>query len=862
VSDATLTRGRAEAVDDLTHAWASKPGLPGFLSAVNHKQIGMRFIWTAIAFLVIGGVEGLLVRLQLSRAEATVLDPELYNQMFTMHGTTMMFLFAVPVLEGLAMYLAPLQVGTRDMPFPRLNAFGYWVYLFGGILLNWSWLTGSVPSGGWFAYTPLSGPEFTPDRSLDFWLLGVTFVEIAGIVGAIELIVVVLRCRAPGMSLGRVPLFSWSVLVMGAMMLVAFPFVIAASTLLEIERKFGATFFDAGGGGDPLLWQHLFWIFGHPEVYIMLLPATGIVSAVVAAHARRPIVAYPLVVAALIAIGIVSFGLWVHHMFAVGLPVLVLSLFAVASYFIAVPSGIQVFAWIATMWEGRPRWRTPLWFVGGFLFIFVLGGITGVMVATAPFDLQAHDSFFVVAHLHYVLIGGVVFPVLAGLHHWFPKLSGRRPSEVWGKVAFWLMLIGFNVTFMPQHWLGLQGMARRVYTYDADLGWDTSNTVSTVGAFVLAAGVAVFLANLGRAWRWGPPSGDDPWRADSLEWAVSSPPPQYNFERIPLVGSRSPLWDAAPHGFEPDVAQGVLGLSRPYAGRREIVRTSMLDARPQAIAVLPGPSYGPFVTALALTVAIVGILVDWWVLAGIGGVATLAALVGWLTGDRRRGAPTGATAPGLGGTEAAEGGAPLADPPATSVRDEQEVLAQAREQADRAFAAAGPTGRPIVVTGVIVGMIGVAHIVGAFVYSYFYVRLGTPEWPPPGTDLRGWALPAVALALVAATVPVASGRRRAPVTLTISALLGAAALAVQVGAIVESGYALDANAYEGLVLVLEGVAAVLLAAGVLVRLTVVGLLRRAPGDRALLEADGAVWVAAVATWTVLWAVLHVAPRWV
>jgi cytochrome c oxidase subunit I+III len=663
VSEATATRTRAEAVADLELAWSSKPGLPGFLSAVNHKQIGLRFIWTAVAFLVIGGIEGLLIRIQLARADGTLLGPEAYNQVFTMHGTTMMFLFAVPVLEGLAMYLAPLQVGTRDMPFPRLNAFGYWIYLFGGVLLNWSWLTGSVPDGGWFAYTPLTGPEFSPDRSLDFWLLGVTFVEIAGIVGAIELIVVILRFRAPGMSLGRVPLFSWSVLVMGAMMLIAFPFVIAASTLLEVERKFGAPFFDTSGGGNPLLWQHLFWIFGHPEVYIMLLPATGIVSAVVAAHVRRPIVAYPLVVAALVGIAIASFGLWVHHMFAVGLPVLVLSLFAVASYFIAVPSGIQVFAWIATMWEGRPRWGTPLWFVAGFLVIFVLGGITGVMVATAPFDLQAHDSFFVVAHFHYVLIGGVVFPVFAGLHHWFPKLTGRLPSEALGKVAFWLMFVGFNVTFFPQHWLGLQGMARRTYTYVAEDGWDAANLVSTVGAFVIAAGVAVFLANLARAWRWGPLSGDDPWAADSLEWATTSPPAQHNFERIPLVGSRSPLWDDARPDLDPGVVQGVLSLSRPYRGRREVVRTSMLDGRPQAIVVLPGPSYWPFLTALALTVAIVGILVDWWVLAGAGGAATLVALVGWLTSDRRRadaGGPADATptGPASTGPESIEHDAP------------------------------------------------------------------------------------------------------------------------------------------------------------------------------------------------------------
>jgi cytochrome c oxidase subunit I+III len=418
-------------------------------------------------------------------------------------------------------------------------------------------------------------------------------VEIAGIIGAIELIAVILRFRAPGMSLGRMPLFTWNVLVMASMMLIAFPFVIAASTMLELERKVGAPFYDAELGGNPLLWQHLFWIFGHPEVYIILLPAIGVVSAVVAAHVQRPVVAYPLVVASSIAIGIVSFGLWVHHMFAVGLPMMVLAIFAVASYFIAVPSGIQVFAWIATIWEGRPRWRTPLWFVFGFLVIFVLGGITGVMVATAPFDLQAHDSFFVVAHFHYVLIGGMVFPLFAGLHHWFPKLTGSPAERTAGKAGFWLMFVGFNVTFFPQHWLGLQGMARRVYTYDAGLGWDTWNMVSTVGSGILAAGFVVFLANLVWAWRYGEPSGDDPWGADSLEWATSSPPPSYNFEHLPTVGSANPLWDRAPADLAARGCRGgagaltsVAGASRgaPHLGARRPTRGDRGPARPELLA--------------------------------------------------------------------------------------------------------------------------------------------------------------------------------------------------------------------------------------------------------------------------------------
>ena len=829
-------------------AWSPRRGIPGFFSAVNHKQIGMRFIWTALAFLVVGGIEGLLIRLQLAGAENTVLGPEAYNQVFTMHGTTMMFLFAVPMLEGLAMYLLPMQIGTRDMPFPRLNAFGYWIYLSGGVILNWSLMTGSVPDGGWFAYTPLSGPEFSPDRGLDFWLLGVTFVEIAGIIGAIELITVILRCRAPGMTLGRMPLFAWSVLVMASMMLIAFPFVIAASTMLELERKVGAPFYDAALGGNPLLWQHLFWIFGHPEVYIMLLPAIGMVSAVVAVYSRRPVVAYPLVVASFVAIGVVSFGLWVHHMFAVGLPVMVLSLFAVASYFIALPSGISVFAWIATIAEGRPRWNTPMWFVVGFLAIFVLGGITGVMVATAPFDLQAHDSFFVVAHLHYVLIGGVVFPLFAGLHHWFPKFTGRLPGEKGGKTSFWLMFLGFNITFFPQHWLGLQGMARRVYTYDAELGWDTANLISTAGSFVLAAGFAVFIGNLLWSWRRGHPSGNDPWGADSLEWVTTSPPRTYNFEKLPIVGGPDPLWNDEPHEFSPAVVRGVEALSVPWRGRREVVRTSVLDARPEAVHSLAGPSYWPLLTALALTGAIVGVLVDWWILAGGGGLAVVWCLVGWHLANRR-----------ITDDRPASDSDDRADPEA-EVRDREQ--AAARRDADRAFAAETEPGRDIMWWAAVISMVGVGTIVGAFVYSYFYLRLGADSWPPPGTELRTWTLPAAALGSAVAALLVGHGWALGRVRAVASLVLAATALALQMAALAGSGYRIDTNAYEALVIVLEVAVALLLATVTAVRLSAIRFWTPDRRRSGLHSADQALWAGALLLWTAVWLVVHMAPRWI
>ncbi len=820
----------------LERAWTAKRGLPGFFSAVNHKQIGLRFIWTGVAFLLVGGFEGLLVRIQLARSDNTFLGPDTYNQVFTMHGTTMMFLFAIPLLEGLAMYLTPLQIGTRDLPFPRLNAFGYWMYLAGGILLNWSFVTGSVPDSGWFAYVPLSGPDFSPTRALDFWLIGVTFVEIAGIIGAVELIVLILRFRAPGMSLGRMPLFVWSVLLMAGMMLVAFPFVVAASTLLELERKLGAPFYDAAAGGNPLLWQHLFWIFGHPEVYIMLLPATGVVSAVVAIGARRRIVAYPLVVAALFGIAIVSFGLWVHHMFATGLPVMVLSLFAVASYSIAIPSGIQVFAWIATLWEGRPRWNAPMWFVAGFVVIFVLGGITGVMVATAPWDLQAHDTFFVVAHFHYVIIGGVVFPMLAGLHHWFPKMTGRMPSDVTGKVACAVMFVGFNVTFLPQHWLGLQGMLRRVYTYDSRMGWDGWNMVSTVGAFVLAAGFLIFFGNLAVAWRFGDRAAADPWGGDSLEWATASPPPAHDFDSIPIVGSGSALWDAGDSRLDPAVVEAVGVTATPWRNRREVIQTSVLDARPEAIVTLPGPSYWPAITTAVATAGIIGLLVDWWVLAAAGAVATLVSVAAWNESTRRT------------------RGRDLAD------IDPADAQHLAREHAANTFAAHTPVGRGPMWWAVSVGLVAVATIGFALVYAYVYLQLGADAWPLDGSSPAGLGAPAIAAVLVLAGAAIAPTLRRGRAVGTAAATLAATAIVVELRALAVSGLTIDADAYGAIVITLQCFAALVLVTAVLVRTAAVLASRPDAEASGIRDADAALWLGASALWTAVWIVVHLGPR--
>ena len=616
--------------DHLQQAWQGRPGLSGWLGAVNHKAVGKRFIVTALGFFLVGGIQALVMRWHLGTPESTFLDPDTYNALFTMHGTTMMFLFAVPITEAFGIYFVPLMIGTRDMPLPRLSAFGYWTYVAGGLFLYSSFLTGAVPDGGWFAYTPLTGPEFSPGNELDFWLLGVTFVEISGVVAAIELIVLILRCRAPGMAISRMPLFVWTMLVTSVMIVFAFPPLIIGSILLELDRKIGTVFYDAAAGGDPVLWQHIFWWFGHPEVYIMLLPALGIVSSIVPVFARTRIVGYTLIVTATVAIGIVSFGLWVHHMFTIGLPYLALTFFTAGSLLIAIPSGVQIFAWIATLWQGRIMWRTPLLFTVGFVVLFVMGGMTGVMVAAAPFDDQVHDTYFVVAHFHYVLIGGVVFPVFAAFYYWMPKITGRMLSERLGRISFWLTFVGFNLTFFPLHILGLIGMPRRIATWPSQLGWEPYNLLSTVGAFVLAAGFLVSVAAFLRALRTGTAAGGDPWGANTLEWATASPPAPYNFREFPLVASRDPLWDPPVDPERFDAASWRPGLAAPERATRQIVTTSVLDGEPEEIVTLPVYSWWPLVLTGTLVVLLTGVMVSARAIALVGIIGTVIAIWGWL----------------------------------------------------------------------------------------------------------------------------------------------------------------------------------------------------------------------------------------
>jgi cytochrome c oxidase subunit I+III len=542
----------------------------------------------------------------------------------TMHGTTMILLFNTPMFSAFGNYLVPLQIGARDMAFPRLNALSYWIFLFAGLFMYSSFLADAVPNGGWFAYAPLTASEFSRGHGLDYWAIGVAFLGISTTVGGVNFIVTILRMRAPGMTFSRMPLFVWGILTMSMMIIFALPSVTLAGALLELDRSFGMHFFDPGGGGDALLYQHLFWVWGHPEVYIVFIPATGIISMVIAAMVRRPIVGYSLVVAALVATGFISFGLWLHHMFATGLPFLVSSFFSAASLLVAIPSGMQIFAWLVTMNRAKPRLDTPMLFSIGFIVTFVLGGLSGVMVAVVPWDQDVTDSYFVVAHFHYVLIGGSVMPILSGLYFWFPKVTGRLMTRHLGKIAFWLIFVGFHVTFFPQHLLGIVGMPRRVYTYDKGLGWDRLNALSSMGSVVLALGFLVVTVDLVVSFTRGRPAPPNPWNAETLEWSTSSPPPDYNFAGFPVITSREPLWDLEPGESLPTLTEiDGQSLLHPHDGHHQTWATSVLDATEPELVTMPTPAYWPLMLAFGLLVLSVATLSQNKVVGVLGGLLTV-----------------------------------------------------------------------------------------------------------------------------------------------------------------------------------------------------------------------------------------------
>jgi cytochrome c oxidase subunit I+III len=603
----------------LERTWHVPTGIIGWFTVVDHRTIGRRYLVTALGFFLIAGLLAVLMRLQLAVPDNHLIGPDRYNQIFTVHGTIMMFLFAVPVMEAMGIYLVPLMVGARNIAFPRLNTFSYFVYLFGGVMLVIVLLLNSAPDVGWFAYAPLSGPDYSPGKRADFWAQLITFTEVAALAVAVEIVATVFKMRAPGMTLDRIPLFVWAMVVTAFMVIFAMPAVVTASSFLLMDRLVGTHFYNPAEGGDALLFQHLFWFFGHPEVYIIFVPALGIVSSIVTTFTSRPIVGYTAMVLALVATGFLGFGLWVHHMFATGLPQLGLTYFTAASMTIAIPSGIQIFCWIASIWRGRPRFETPMLFVLGFVAIFVLGGLSGVTLAAVPFNLQVHDTYYVVAHFHYVLLGGAVFPLIGGIHYWFPKMTGRLMNEGLGRLGFWLMFAGFNITFFPMHQLGLMGMPRRIYTYAADSGWGPLNLLSTAGAALLAIGGLVFVFNLVRSLRSGAIAGDDPWGGDTLEWATSSPPPVYNFLHLPVVEGANAVWDRSPD------APIVTGLRIDC---REVLITDVVDATPNNRYEFPEPSIWPFLAAVATSAMFVGSIFTAWAFP-IGTVPVAITLIGW-----------------------------------------------------------------------------------------------------------------------------------------------------------------------------------------------------------------------------------------
>ena len=621
--DGTLQRDQERRLRD---AWRQPTGWR-YWSAVNNSVVGLWYIAVTFLFFIFGGVLALLMRWQLARPDNDFLTADRYNQIFTLHGSVMMFLFAIPIFESVSILLLPAMIGARELPFPRISAFGFWAFTIGGTFLCGSLFFDAAPQGGWFMYPPLTS-RYQPGLGADIWLLGFSFIEVSAIAAAVELIVGVLRCRAPGMRLNLIPLYAWYVLVAGVMVVFAFPPLIAGTILLELERAFGWPFFDPAGGGDPLLWQHLFWIFGHPEVYIIFLPSVALVAMIVPTAARRAIVGYSWIVLAAIGTGFLSFGLWVHHMFTTGLPGVTLAIFSAASMSVAIPTGIQVFCFIATLLAGTVARSVPMLYIIGGLSTFVIGGLTGVMVAMAPFNFQAHDTYFVVAHLHTVLIAGAVFPVMAGIYYYYPLALGKLLSERLGRVSFWLIFTGFNATFLPMHLTGLMGLPRRVFTYPAGLGLEPLNLLSTAGAFVLAAGFAVVAWDVLRPKARQPHAPRNPWSAGTVEWLQEIPGEPWGVRTIPRVDRRYPLWET-PH-FLRDYDAGAFFLPDAEEGRREMLVTSSIDAEPIQCMRIPGPTFLTLFAAIAVGGIFIFPTFKMYSMMAVSAVLSLVLIVIWL----------------------------------------------------------------------------------------------------------------------------------------------------------------------------------------------------------------------------------------
>ena len=714
----------------LERAWRKPTGWRA-LTAVNNTRIGRLYLATAFGFFLFAGALALAMRLQLAVPGNDFLQAGTYNQFFTMHGTVMMFLFAIPMVEAISVFLLPGMLGARDLPFPRLSAYAYWSYAFGGAGFIASLAFGLAPDGGWFMYPPLTGRAYSPGLNADFWLLGIGFIEISAIAGAIELIIGILFTRAPGMTLARMPVYAWSMLVVAAMVVLAFPPLIAGTALLELERAYDWPFFIPARGGDPLLWQHLFWFFGHPEVYIIFLPAAGMVSAMLPALVQTPLVARRAVIVSLAAVGALSFALWMHHMFTAGLGQLETTLVSAASMAIAIPTAVQVFAWIATLWRGRVQLNAPTLFILGFLLVFVLGGLTGVMVASVPFDTQAHDSYFIVAHLHYVLVGGLVFPMFAGAYFWMPLFNGHRMSEAVARWVFGLVFVGTNLAFFPMHAAGLLGMPRRVYTYASEMGWGGLNLASTLGAALLAAGVLLFTVDMVRTLRRGQHVHGNPWRSSSLEWL---PQDEYATRSQPEVRSAEPMWRQP--RLEQEVEAGMHWLPGSVTGMRETLVTGWRDARPRYLLVLPGDSWLPFTCALGTAGFFLLLTIQLALAAWLCGALAVTTLLAWLWRLDR----------------------PYAAPP------EDGAVAAAAEVAHGVMLPIGARGtRPHSwwATWVLVAVD--AAIFASLAFTLLHLSMPLDVCPPPGAHLPGAPWPWLQAVLLAASSALAwwAGRRAA-----------------------------------------------------------------------------------------------------
>ena len=616
----------------LTQGHAADPysGIWGWLTTVDHKRIGVLYGLSSFLFFLLGGIEALLIRIQLASPEQSFLNQDQYNRIFTMHGTTMVFLVVMPMSAAFFNLVVPLLIGARDVAFPRLNAFSFWVFLSGGILLNVSFFTGGnifqgelgAPDGGWFGYAPLTLNEYSAGKGINFWLLGLQILGIASLAGGLNFAVTILNMRAPGMTLMRMPVFVWMTLVTAFLLIFAMPIIAVALFQLMFDRLFDANYFNPAAGGSPLLWQHMFWLFGHPEVYILILPAMGMVSEVLPVFSRKPLFGYPFVVFSGVAIGFMSWGVWAHHMYTTGLGTVANSAFGLSTILIAVPTGIKIFNWLGTMWGGSISLKTPMMFAIGFIAMFSIGGLTGVTHSMVPSDYQQQDTYYVVAHFHQVLFGGSIFGLFAGIYYWAPKFTGRMLNEKLGQVHFWLMFIGFNLTFQPMMVLGLLGMPRRVHSYPEDYGWDLWNMIATGGAFMIAVSIAIFIINFFWSNKNGEIAGDDPWDARTLEWTIPSPPPHYNFATIPVVHGIDPFWHEK-------YTEDANGMPVPVAARATEAGHGGGHGDPHDIH-MPAPSYWPLVAALGLPIIALGLLYAVYPIVAVGAVVLVGGLYGWV----------------------------------------------------------------------------------------------------------------------------------------------------------------------------------------------------------------------------------------